>query len=63
MSNHRVDLETCFHEVVSDGVVLLTLNRPEFGNGVVPEMARDLLTTFAALVFPLKVGPRAPEFN
>ena len=55
MSNHRVDLETCFHEVVSDGVVLLTLNRPEFGNGVVPEMARDLLTTFAALEADVRV--------
>lgn len=39
----RVDLETCFHEVVADGVALLTLNRPDRGNAVVPELARDML--------------------
>ncbi len=42
MSN-RVELETVFYETVADGVVLLTMNRPERGNGVVPEMARDML--------------------
>ncbi len=36
MSN-RVELETVFYETVADGVVLLTMNRPERGNGVVPE--------------------------
>ena len=45
----RVELETCYHEMVADGVALLTLNRPEHGNGVVPEMARDLLTVLASL--------------
>ncbi|MEY2893688.1 MAG: hypothetical protein RJA98_3596, partial [Pseudomonadota bacterium] len=45
----RVEFETCYHEVVADGVALLTLNRPERGNGVVPEMARDLLAALTAL--------------
>jgi enoyl-CoA hydratase/carnithine racemase len=45
----RVELETCYHEIVADGVALLTLNRPERGNGVVPEMARDLLSVLASL--------------
>ncbi len=40
----RVDLETCFHEVVADGVALLTLNRPDRGNAVIPELARDMLS-------------------
>ncbi len=47
--NSRVELETIFFEPVADGVVALTLNRPEFGNGVVPEMARDLMACFDAL--------------
>lgn len=39
----RTELETLFYERAADGVVLVTLNRPEHGNGVVPELARDLL--------------------
>jgi enoyl-CoA hydratase len=49
MSDARTELETLFHEKVEDGVVLLTLNRPERGNGVVPELARDLLATLTEL--------------
>jgi enoyl-CoA hydratase/carnithine racemase len=45
----RIELETCFHERVADGVAMLTLNRPERGNGVVPEMARDLLEALGTL--------------
>lgn len=45
----RTELETCFYERVGDGVVLLTLNRPDRGNGVVPELARDLLTVLETL--------------
>ncbi len=41
--NTRVELETCHHQAVADGVALLTLNRPDRGNAVVPELARDLL--------------------
>ncbi len=41
--NQRVELETVYYDRPADGVVVLTLNRPERGNGVVPEMARDLL--------------------
>jgi enoyl-CoA hydratase/carnithine racemase len=37
-----VNFETIFYQSVADGVVLLTLNRPDFGNGVVPQMAKDL---------------------
>jgi enoyl-CoA hydratase len=43
----RIELETLFYEGVADGVVLLTLNRPDRGNGVVPELARDLLQALA----------------
>lgn len=32
-----------------DGVALITLNRPERGNGVVPEMAADLITALNLL--------------
>ena len=31
------------------GVAMITLNRPDRGNGVVPEMARDLLAALEAL--------------
>jgi enoyl-CoA hydratase len=45
----RTELDTCYFETVADGVALLTLNRPERGNGVVPEMARDLLDAMTHL--------------
>lgn len=45
----RIDLETCYHEIVADGVAMLTLNRPERGNGVVPELARDLINVLSSL--------------
>jgi len=45
----RIDLETCYHERVADGVAMLTLNRPDRGNGVVPEMARDILDALTTL--------------
>lgn len=48
-STERVDFETCFYERVRDGVVLLTLNRPDRGNGVVPELARDLMAVLDEL--------------
>ena len=54
MSN-KVELETVYYETVADGVVMLTLNRPESGNGVVPEMARDLLATLAVLESDMRV--------
>jgi len=49
VSAPRTELETCYYERVADGVVVLTLNRPERGNGVVPELARDLLAVLDAL--------------
>ena len=45
----RVELETAYYERVADGVVLLTLNRPEHANGVVPELARDVLEALERL--------------
>jgi enoyl-CoA hydratase/carnithine racemase len=45
----RTDLETVYFEEVGEGVARLTLNRPEQGNGVVPEMARDILTALSQL--------------
>lgn len=42
-------LETLYYERVDDAVVLLTLNRPDRGNGVVPELARDLVDTLTVL--------------
>jgi enoyl-CoA hydratase len=45
----RTELETLFYEPVADGVVLLTLNRPDHGNGVVPELAGDLLAALEAI--------------
>ncbi|MBW0101016.1 enoyl-CoA hydratase/isomerase family protein [Pseudonocardia sp. KRD291] len=36
-------------ETVADGVVQVTLDRPDRGNGVVPEMAQDLVETFSRL--------------
>jgi enoyl-CoA hydratase/carnithine racemase len=45
----RTDLETCYYERVADGVAMLTLNRPERGNSVVPEMARDVLDALTTL--------------
>jgi enoyl-CoA hydratase/carnithine racemase len=45
----KVEFETAFFERVADGVAMLTLNRPEQGNGVVPELARDMLAALTQL--------------
>lgn len=44
MSAGRVELETLIHERPAPGVGLITLNRPDRGNGVVVELVRDLFT-------------------
>ena len=49
MTGQRVDLATLFHERVAEGVVLLTLNRPQRGNGIVPELARDFVAALDLL--------------
>jgi enoyl-CoA hydratase len=49
MTAERLELETVIVERVTEGVVLLTMNRPERGNGVVPELAHDLLTALDGL--------------
>jgi enoyl-CoA hydratase/carnithine racemase len=44
-----MDYETIILERPADGVALLTLNRPDRGNGVVPQMAADLMHALTAL--------------
>ncbi|HEY1973882.1 MAG TPA: enoyl-CoA hydratase-related protein [Pseudonocardia sp.] len=51
----RTERETLFWERVADGVVLLTLNRPDRGNGVVPELANELLAALTELEQDLSV--------
>src|ERR1700761_4776677 len=51
----NVTLETVYSERVAEGVVRVTLNRPEHGNGVVPELARDLLTVLNTVEADLTV--------
>jgi len=41
-ADKRVDLETLYYERPAPGVALVTLNRPDRGNGVVVELVRDL---------------------
>jgi len=50
-----VTLDTVLLERVAKGVVLLTLNRPDHANGVVPELVADLLTALEALEADLSV--------
>jgi len=39
----RVELATLYHEQPADGVGLITLNRPDRGNGVVVELVEDFM--------------------
>jgi enoyl-CoA hydratase len=43
MSGPSLELDTVLVERVAPAVALVTLNRPERGNGVVPELASDLM--------------------
>lgn len=45
----RIDYETLYTESAADGVVTLVLNRPESGNGVIPELARDFMAALDQL--------------
>jgi enoyl-CoA hydratase/carnithine racemase len=45
----KIEFETIFFEAVAPGVVTLTMNRPQHGNAVVPEMARDLLAALTQI--------------
>ncbi len=45
----RVDYETLYTEPSANGVVTLVLNRPESGNGVIPELARDFMAALDKL--------------
>jgi enoyl-CoA hydratase/carnithine racemase len=51
----RTELDTIFFETIADGAVLITLNRPDHANGVVPELARDLLDCLNRLEADLAV--------
>jgi enoyl-CoA hydratase/carnithine racemase len=44
----KVELETVYYETVADGVVAVTLNRPDHANGVVPELVRDFVAALDA---------------
>lgn len=52
----RVELGTLFYDFPAEGVALLTLNRPESGNGVVPELAADLMSALDDLEGDPEVG-------
>jgi enoyl-CoA hydratase/carnithine racemase len=47
--------ETIILECPADGVAMITLNRPDRGNGVVPEMAADLIHALNALETDLTI--------
>ncbi len=47
--------ETILLDRPADGVACVTLNRPERGNGVVPELARDLMHALDALEADMSV--------
>jgi enoyl-CoA hydratase len=49
VTDTRVELETLYYETVADGVVALTLNRPDHANGVIPELVRDVVTALDRL--------------
>lgn len=49
MATDRLELETVFYDRVADGVAVVTMNRPDNANGVVPELARDLLEAFGRI--------------
>ncbi len=44
MTDTKVEYETLYTETVADGVVAVTLNRPDHANGVVPELVRDFVS-------------------
>jgi len=50
-----VTFDTAILERVAKGVVLLTLNRPDHANGVVPELVADLMAALTALESDLTV--------
>ena len=47
--SERVNFDTAFYERPAPGVAQLTLNRPDDANGVVPELAADLMTAIDQL--------------
>ncbi|MDQ1501279.1 MAG: hypothetical protein QOI86_4619, partial [Actinomycetota bacterium] len=49
VSDSVSEFETVRLERPADGLAVVTLNRPDNGNGVVPEMARELMAIFTAL--------------
>jgi enoyl-CoA hydratase len=51
----RVELETAYSEEVAGAVALITMNRPDHGNAVVPASAHDLLEIFNIIESNLSV--------
>ncbi len=47
--------ETILVDRLATGVAMMTMNRPDRGNGVVPEMARDMLAALEALEADMSV--------
>lgn len=41
----RIDRNTLYYDLLDDAVAVLTLNRPDRGNGVVPELVHEFLDT------------------
>lgn len=52
----RLERATLWYERPVEGVAVLTLNRPEQGNGVVPEMVRDFLGALDELEADAAIG-------
>lgn len=50
-----MDYDTIIVDRAADGVALITLNRPDRGNGVVPELAADMIHALEALEADLSV--------
>jgi enoyl-CoA hydratase len=51
----KIELETAYVEPAGDGVVVLTMNRPEHANGVVPELVRDMVDLFGRIETDLSI--------
>lgn len=52
----QVDLGTLFYTFPADGVAVITLNRPDAANGVVPETALDLRSALDDLEADQRIG-------
>lgn len=51
----KIELETAYVEPAGDGIVVLTMNRPDHANGVVPDLVRDMVDLFGRIDRDLSV--------